>query len=60
MEWATVYGVARVGHDLATKPPPHISRGCRFLGLWSAIFFNGEKKAIRPILILHTLKAPVR
>ena len=20
--WATVYGVARVGHDLATKPPP--------------------------------------
>ena len=21
--WATVHGVARVGHDLATKPPPH-------------------------------------
>ena len=20
--WATVHGVARVGHDLATKPPP--------------------------------------
>ena len=20
--WATVYGVARVGHDVATKPPP--------------------------------------
>jgi len=20
--WATVYGVARVGHDLVTKPPP--------------------------------------
>ena len=22
--WATVHGVARVGHDLATKPPPKI------------------------------------
>ena len=22
--WAIVHGVARVGHDLATKPPPHI------------------------------------
>ena len=22
--WATVHGVARVGHDWATKPPPHI------------------------------------
>ena len=21
---ATVHGVARVGHDLATKPPPHV------------------------------------
>ena len=21
---ATVHGVARVGHNLATKPPPHI------------------------------------
>ena len=21
---ATVHGVARVGHDLTTKPPPHI------------------------------------
>ena len=21
--WATVHGVTRVGHDLATKPPPH-------------------------------------
>ena len=21
--WATVPGVTRVGHDLATKPPPH-------------------------------------
>ena len=20
--WATVHGVARAGHDLATKPPP--------------------------------------
>ena len=20
--WATVHGIARVGHDLATKPPP--------------------------------------
>ena len=23
--WATVHGVARVGHDLATKPPPGAS-----------------------------------
>ena len=23
--WAAVYGVARVGHDLATKPTPHFS-----------------------------------
>ena len=23
--WATVHGVARVGHDLATKPPPYLS-----------------------------------
>ena len=22
--WATVYGVARVGHDLETKPPPAV------------------------------------
>ena len=22
--WATVHGVARVGHDLATKPPPNL------------------------------------
>ena len=22
--WATVHGVARVGHDLVTKPPPHV------------------------------------
>ena len=21
--WATVHAVAKVGHDLATKPPPH-------------------------------------
>ena len=21
--WATIYGVARVGHDLVTKPPPY-------------------------------------
>ena len=21
-QWATVHGVSRVGHDLATKPPP--------------------------------------
>ena len=29
--WATVHGVARVGHDLATKPPPpqymHVGQG---------------------------------
>ena len=24
--WATVPGVARVGHDLATKPPPPVVR----------------------------------
>ena len=24
--WATVHGVARVGHDLATKPPPPMRR----------------------------------
>ena len=24
---ATVHGVARVGHDLATKPPPHLMLG---------------------------------
>ena len=23
--WATVHGVARIGHDLVTKPPPHPS-----------------------------------
>jgi len=22
--WATVYEVVRVGHDLVTKPPPHL------------------------------------
>ena len=22
--WATVHGVARVGHNLVTKPPPHL------------------------------------
>ena len=22
--WVTVHGVTRVGHDLATKPPPHM------------------------------------
>ena len=22
--WATVHGVARVGHDLGTKPPPNL------------------------------------
>ena len=28
--WATVHGVARVGHDLETKPPPKtISPFCR-------------------------------
>ena len=24
--WAIVHGVARVGHDLATEPPPHSDR----------------------------------
>ena len=24
--WGTVHGVARVGHDLATKPPPHLCK----------------------------------
>ena len=24
--WSTVHGVVRVGHDLATKPPPPICR----------------------------------
>ena len=23
--WATVHWVARVGHDLVTKPPPHLN-----------------------------------
>ena len=27
--WATVYGVARVGHDLGTKPPPYKRLGRR-------------------------------
>jgi len=27
--WATVYGVARVGHDLETKPPPYKRLGRR-------------------------------
>ena len=27
--WATVHGVARVGHDLATKPPP--PSGCSLI-----------------------------
>ena len=22
--WTTVHGVTRVGHDLVTKPPPHL------------------------------------
>ena len=32
---ATVHGVAGVGHDLVTKPPPHLTRKsvCR-LDLW--------------------------
>ena len=28
---ATVLGVARVGHNLATKPPPHIKNKMCFL-----------------------------
>ena len=24
--WATVHGVARVGHDLVTKPPPYVKK----------------------------------
>ena len=27
--WATVHGVARVGHDLVTKPPPEIEWGAK-------------------------------
>ena len=30
---ATVHGVARVGHDLATKPPPHFSTYNPLVGL---------------------------
>ena len=29
--WTTVHGVARVGHDLATKTPPPPSSVCLFL-----------------------------
>ena len=28
--WATVHGVARVGHDLVTKPPPKTPSGLPF------------------------------
>ena len=30
--WATVRGVARVGHNLATKPPPPIFLPGKFYG----------------------------
>ena len=33
--WATVHGVTRVGHDLATKPPPGDSVGQGSLACFS-------------------------
>ena len=30
---AAVHGVARVGHELLTKPPPHVYK-CRNIGQW--------------------------
>ena len=35
---ATVHGVARVGHDLASKPPPHYM--LRFICNWKFIPFD--------------------
>ena len=28
---ATVHGIARVGHDLATKPPPPVREECPYM-----------------------------
>ena len=33
---ATVHGVARVGHDLATKPPPPPNNSINGLPWWSS------------------------
>ena len=44
---ATVHGVARVGHDLGTKPPPlnkHISRSIKEQNQAEELIYNLEDK----------------
>ena len=40
--WATVHGVARVGHDLETKPPPPPSKRY-YSHLWNSLHALAEK-----------------
>ena len=37
--WATVHGVARVGHDLATKPSPYTRHSIHISGIDFALNF---------------------
>ena len=45
--WATVHGVTRVGHDLATKPPPKIHMILPIMGFQAketlSIYLNWNK-----------------
>ena len=46
--WATVHGVARVGHDLVTKPPPDTTK----IILHKLLFFMGFAKMLRTAELL--------
>ena len=46
--WATVHGVARVWHDLVTKPPPATTK----IILHKLLFFMGFAKMLRTAELL--------
>ena len=58
--WATVHGVTRVGHDLATKPPgPPFTFLCSVMGFLDGLEVNNQPANARDVGLIPGLgKSP--